>query len=105
MERGQRHSPHSDRAKHRFFLPDRGSPQRPRQKSTTGGWAKAITKLIAYGHQWSEIREYTLAQFNLFLEECNELEKERRAIAIADGALAANGDKKGLEKRIRELTK
>lgn len=62
-----------------------------------------VARLISWGHSFSEIRCYTYPQIQLFLKQGAAIEADRRRAAIHDGAIAAQGTQKGIEKVLKEL--
>ena len=60
--------------------------------------------MIANGHSYSEISEYTLSQIRIFSKYSLILERERRAALIADMAYVSQGDGKAIVKKLKELS-
>ena len=108
--------PGTSRQQHRveygFFRPERGSDEpksdiqrrgRSRAQAQGEGWGKIISRLIAAGHSYSEIAEYTLGQIRIFSKYAAELERERRAMLIGDLAIASQGEGKAIAGKVKEL--
>ena len=98
------------RVEYGFFFPEqqgdepsRGNAKRTVAQRDTEGWGKIICRLIAAGHNYSEIADYTLAQIKIFAKYAQELERERRGSLIADLAIASQGDGKAISKAVDRL--
>lgn len=78
-------------------------PKRTNAQRETEGWGKITCRLIAAGHNYSEIADYTLAQIKIFAKYAQELERERRGSLIADLAIASQGDGKAIGKAVDRL--
>jgi hypothetical protein len=83
--------------------PSRGNAKRTNAQRDTEGWGKIICRLIAAGHNYSEIADYTLSQVKIFAKYAQELERERRATLIADLAIASQGSSKGIGQAVDRL--
>ena len=59
--------------------------------------------MIAFGHCWSDIQDYSLGQIKIFLRSAARLEKERRAMMISGLRLAAWGKDETVEKIVNSL--
>ncbi|MGM9571734.1 MAG: hypothetical protein ACI3ZR_05875 [bacterium] len=57
-----------------------------------------VARLIQFGHNWSEIKNYTLEQINLFYQETFAVEGFERANRIEDMAIGSNGTKESIIK-------
>ena len=50
-----------------------------------------------------EIQEYTYEQIKLFAKAAVEIEKEERKLNLLESAIAAQGNKDAIDKRLKEL--
>ncbi|MGK7896509.1 MAG: hypothetical protein AB4372_23540, partial [Xenococcus sp. (in: cyanobacteria)] len=66
-------------------------------------WGIRISRLIAAGHQWQDIQDYSLGQIKIFLKAANQLEGQRRAAMISDLRLAAWGEGKQIQRVLDSL--
>ena len=66
-------------------------------------WGKIIARLIQSGHAWSEIENYTIPQLKLFAKYAQQIEQEKRAVLMADNAIASQGTSKAIASKIKEL--
>lgn len=64
-----------------------------------------VAQLIAFGHRWEEIREYSLNQIQLFLEAGRAVEQRSRAIHVVDAAIAAQADSATIRKHCDSLSR
>ena len=73
------------------------------QVSCPQEWGKIISRLIQAGHAWSEIKDYTIPQLKLFAKYAQEIDQEKRAVMMADNAIASQGTGKAIASKIKEL--
>ena len=62
-----------------------------------------ISRLIKFGHSWSEIQNYSFAQIKLFSSAAIEIEAEDRRNYVLETAIAAQGDSKAIQKAVKQL--
>jgi len=67
--------------------------------------AKAIQKLVANGHSWSSIQQYSLAEIGIFLKVIIEQEREDRAEELSHLWMGANLTYEGLKDVMSTITK
>ena len=59
--------------------------------------------MIAAGHSWEQIQDYSFGQIKLFLEAAQKIENQRRAATIQDLRLAAWGEGKAVGEFVKKL--
>lgn len=51
-------------------------------ESAEVGWEYSIQKLIAHGHKFSEIKQYTYKQFSVFVDAVESIERDERLVQL-----------------------
>lgn len=59
-------------------------------------------RLVAYGHSWSSVKEYTLSEIGCFLLAIHREEKRRRAEQLSALWMGSNLTKKGFDEVMSE---
>ncbi|ASJ25771.1 hypothetical protein LHGZ1_2940 [Laribacter hongkongensis] len=84
----------------------RGSATRPDAALADElGWDAAVARLIRAGHRLGDVTAYTLTQAQAFLDVDGQIERQQLAQLLGIHAVAAQGEKRGIEQLQRDLLK
>lgn len=64
----------------------------------------AVQRLVASGHSWLDIKQYTLSEFGIFLSVLNKIDKENKVHDITTAWLGTNLSKEGLDSVLKDLS-
>ena len=67
-------------------------------------WADACQRLIAHGHAWQDIRHYTLAQVDAWLDAIDRQEQRQLANLLTVIATGSQGTGEAIRNAIQSLT-